>query len=426
MNNKTFTISEYGLISTEPCSHTSKKFTSVCVPLEAYEEFEAFAKTENGGKVLGFSGRGDQLKAKNYVGTIQTQRGYTLEILPKIYKQHEETASKSIFIELLRILYKLPSFKQVDTAHFHSENMPVLEIFIEMFLDEVGTIIKQGIKHDYVEKIENEYYLKGKLLVSGQIKHNHMHRERFYIRYDEYSPNRVENRLLKSTLKYLVGISNFHNNIRRARQYMEHLQMVDFSRNIDADFKKCHTGQRGMKHYENALIWAKIFLKKESFSRFSGESIAFAILYPMNQLFESYVEQWLWENESDIADIIITTVKDTFVKDTDDKVVTGVKPDYLIKIKNHIKIVADAKWKIINKNGDFKNKDFYQLFVYKHIYETMHSVENIELRLYYPKSDFLNEKKSYRYFCNSDITICPLDMNDLIKSQTQNKAKETT
>jgi len=414
MINKIFTISEYGFIGTDPSLQTSSKFVSACVPLEAYEEFEAFAKTEDGEKVLGFSGTGDRLKAKNYVGIIQTKRGYTLEILPKIYNQQEESLSKSIFLELLRILYKLPNFKQINTAHFHSVNMPILEIFIEMFLDEVSTIIQQGIKNDYIGKNENAYYLKGKLLVSEQIKHNHIHRERFYVNYDEYSSNRPENRLLKSTLKYLVSISSTYSNISRARQYLEHLQMITFSKNIDADFKRCNTRQKGMKHYRSALIWANIFLRKKSFSNFSGESIAFSILYPMERLFESYVEHWLWENEPDVSNVIVTTITDTFVKDAKEKEVAGVKPDYLIVKNNRVSIVADAKWKIIDKDSHFKNSDFYQLFAYKHIYETKHAIDNIELRLYYPKSNFLKEARVYQYFCNSSILIYPLDMCDIV------------
>ena len=424
MSHKIFIISEYGLVGTRYTLTSSKKFVSACVPTDAYEEFEAFAKTEDGGKVLGFVGSGDCLRAKNYVGTIQTKGGYTLEILPKIYNHQNEEESKSIFMELLRILYKLPNFKQIDTANFKSTEMPILEIFIEMFLDEVDIIIKQGVKSQYLGKDENLYYLKGKLLVSEQIKYNHLHRERFYVNYDEYSQDRAENRLLKSTLKYLMSISNTYSNISRARQYIEHLQMITYSQNFDADFKKCTTKQRGMNHYDRALIWAKIFLKKESFSNFYGESIAFSILYPMERLFESYVEHWLWVNEPDVQDVIVTTVRDSFVFGDSGKDVASVLPDFLIKKDNCINIVADAKWKMINKDGYFSNSDFYQLFAYKHIYENKHKVTDIKLRLYYPQSEYLQDREEYEYFCGSVITICPIDMSDIINNDNKGNINE--
>ena len=70
----------------------------------------------------------------------------------------------------------------------------------------VGIIIKKGIKSDYVGFEDNLFYLKGKLLINEQIKRNSVHKERFYVQYDEYNQNRAENRLIKSTLKLLSNI----------------------------------------------------------------------------------------------------------------------------------------------------------------------------------------------------------------------------
>jgi len=409
MKTKSCSISEYGLIGTDDFVTKYNSFVSAKVTNEVYQELEEFAKSDNGSCVFGFSGNGRYLQAKSYVGTIQTHSGFTVEILPKIYSQESESDSKEIFLELLRLLYNLPNFKQVDKANFQNIDMPILEIFITMFLQEVGMIIKRGLKSDYINKEENLFYLKGKLLVNEQLKRNYINKERFYINHDEYSQNRAENRLLKSTLRYLANISTSYENIRLIRQYLEHMQMITYSQNIHADFRACKIGTRGMSYYATALIWSKIFLKKESFSNFSGDSIAFSILYPMEKLFENYVEYWLIENELNVDEVFIPTIKETFVKN-----VFGILPDIVVKKDKVVKIVADAKWKIINQSSSFSQSDFYQLFAYKHIYEKKHD-NKIELRLYYPKSFFLQGIKSYSYFDNSKIDVIPLDMNELIK-----------
>lgn len=408
MCEKTYTISEFGLIGTDDRVINYNNYISVKVCEKLYKELEEFAKSDYGKDIFSFSGNGHYLQAKSYVGTIQTKSGYSIEILPKIYNDKNEDHSKEIFLQLLRMLYKLPSFKHIEKAHFQNEKMPLLEIFISMFLDEVSLILKKGIKSDYIPKSENLHYLKGKLLVNEQIKRNYIHKERFFVDYDEYTPNRVENRLIKSTLKYLLNISSSFENIRLLRMYQEHMYSVEYSKNYDMDFRSCKTNTRGMEHYKNALIWAKVFLKKESFSSFSGDTIAFSILYPMEKLFENYMEHILKEEYPNYT-VHAQNGEKTFVKEKDKKLF-GVRPDFILKEKDEIKIIADAKWKIIDENKNFSQNDFYQLFTYKHIYNPKKA-----LRLYYPLNEEFRKVKKFRYFdSNTKLLAIPVDMNKVL------------
>ncbi len=418
MNNQNkATISEFGLIGCE--IEPSNKFLSAGVVENFYKELESFAKTDKGKDVLQFTGNGKYLQAKSYVGTIQTTSGFMLEILPKTVSKNEEVnkekeieKSKQIFMKLLHLLYKLPNYKNIDSANFERiKNLEIFEIFIFMFLQEVGIIIKKGIKSDYVGCEDNLFYLKGKLLIKEQIKRNSIHKERFYVQYDDYNQNRAENRLIKSTLKLLSNISRDFENQRKIRQYMQHLNWIDLSLNIDKDFSMVKTG-RGMEHYKNALIWSKVFLKKESFSSFSGDTIAFAILYPMEKLFECFIEWWLEKRYSHLQ-IEAQNGGVDFVK----KLFT-VRPDFLIKKDNQAICVADAKWKLIEKDNDFSQSDFYQLFAYKHIFLKEQKenykddiCELMSLKIYYPKSDYLEKSRIFEYFEDEgNIKIVPLDI----------------
>ena len=409
MKNKA-TISEFGLIGIG--EKPSSKFLSTQVCSDFYKELESFAKTDKGKDVLQFTGNGRYLQAKSYVGTIQTTSGFILEILPKTVKDNDVEKSKQIFMKLLHLLYKLPNYKNIDSANFELiKNLEIFEIFIFMFLEEVGIIIKKGIKSDYVGQEDNLFYLKGKLLINEQIKRNTVHKERFYVQYDDYNQNRAENRLIKSTLKLLSNISRDFENQRKIRQYMQHLNWIDLSLNIDKDFSMVKTG-RGMEHYKNALIWSKVFLKKESFSSFSGDTIAFAILYPMEKLFECFIEWWLEKRYSHLQ-IEAQNGGVDFVK----KLFT-VRPDFLIKKDNQAICVADAKWKLIEKDNDFSQSDFYQLFAYKHIFLKEQKenykddiCELMSLKIYYPKSDYLEKSRIFEYFEDEgNIKIVPLDI----------------
>jgi 5-methylcytosine-specific restriction enzyme subunit McrC len=160
-----------------------------------------------------------------------------------------------------------------------------------------------------------------------------------------------------------------------------------------------------MEHYRNALIWSKVFLKKESFSSFSGDTIAFSILYPMEKLFECFVEWWL-EKEYPHLQIEAQNGGVDFVKG-----LFTVRPDFLIKKGDIVICVADAKWKLIEKDTDFSQNDFYQLFAYKHIFKEKEKCEKLALRIYYPKIEKVFEtSKVFRYFDNSGIILVPLDI----------------
>ena len=418
MKNKA-TISEFGLIGIG--EKPSSKFLSTQVCADFYKELESFAKTDKGKDVLQFTGNGRYLQAKSYVGTIQTTSGFILEILPKTVKDNDVEKSKQIFMKLLHLLYKLPNYKNIDSANFELiKNLEIFEIFIFMFLEEVGIIIKKGIKSDYVGFEDNLFYLKGKLLINEQIKRNSVHKERFYVQYDEYNQNRAENRLIKSTLKLLSNISRDFDNQRKIRQYMQHLNWIDLSLNIDKDFSMVKTG-RGMEHYKNALIWSKVFLKKESFSSFSGDTIAFAILYPMEKLFECFVEWWLEKRYLHLH-IEAQNGGVNFVK----KLFT-VRPDFLIKKDNQVICVADAKWKLIESDKEFSQSDFYQLFAYKHIFLKEQKenykdyiCELMSLKIYYPKSDYLEKSIIFEYFDNTEIKIVPLDIETKLLKESKN------
>ncbi len=423
MNNQNkATISEFGLIGWE--QKTSNKFLSAQIDKKYYDELESFTKTDKGKDVLQFTGNGKYLQAKSYVGTIQTTSGFILEILPKTVsknvednKEKEIEKSKEVFMKLLHLLYKLPNYKNIDSTNFERiKDLEIFEIFIFMFLEEVGIIIKKGIKSDYVGQEDNLFYLKGKLLINEQIKRNSIHKERFYVQYDDYNQNRAENRLIKSTLKILSNVSKNFNNQRKIRQYLEHMNWIDLSLNIDKDFSMVKTC-RGMEHYKNALIWAKVFLKKESFSSFNGDTVAFAILYPMEKLFECFVEWWL-EKKYLHLQIEAQNGGFVFVKKEDNKNLFTVRPDFLIKKENQVISVADAKWKLIEKDTDFSQSDFYQLFAYRHIFLKEQKenykddkCELVSLKIYYPKIEEIFEKSiEFQYFDDTKIKIIPLDI----------------
>ncbi|MGL5576718.1 5-methylcytosine restriction system specificity protein McrC, partial [Cetobacterium sp.] len=270
---------------------------NIAVNKETFEEIETFV-LQNSDHVqylkLGQNKRGKFLQAQNYVGIIQTKSGRTIEILPKITRLDEDEdieKSKKILLKMLRTLKDSP-FKTTKIANLKVEKMTLYEIFIKMFLEELSLLLKKGIKSNYIKKEDNLKYLKGRLKISDQIKKNSIHKERFAVEYDEFSPDRIENQIIKTTLDFLYKKCTTLTNKKRIREFKFVFEDIKPIYDYNSCFSKIKLG-RDMKNYEQVLKWCKIFLLNNSFSPYKGSEIAFALLFDMNKLFESYIGDYL-------------------------------------------------------------------------------------------------------------------------------------
>ncbi|WP_107776541.1 McrC family protein [Campylobacter concisus] len=348
---------------------------------------------------LGRDKKGDFLQAQNYVGIIQTKSGDSLEILPKIHdndngnnKEAVEN-SKRILLRMLKTLKNHP-FKNINIANLKSLNLPLLEIFISMFLDEVSKLVKIGIKSDYVELEDNLKFLKGKLKISEQIRKNIVHKERFYVCYQEFSIDRAENRLIKSTLEFLYRHSKSSRNQRLIREYLFIFDEISSSSDINADFSRLKLN-RQTKHYEQALLWSKIFLQNKSFSPYRGSDVAFALLFDMNVLFESYVGNFI---KKKLPNVILQHSEKHLVENPKS---FRLRPDIFLESK----FIADTKWKIIKSRDNISQADLYQLYSYGKKYECG------RLYLVYPRISGVDQKAmKFRYENNMWLNVLYFDL----------------
>ena len=389
---KEFILKEFEYLQYE--DNTKDNF----IKKETFDSLEKFVleneKTAQYLKITTKNGFGKVLQAQNYVGVIQTKDGTTIEILPKI-KNATTEKSKDILIKMLKTLKNSP-FKNLSVANLKSSKIPLFEIFISMFLEELTVLVRNGIKSDYISKEENLKFLKGKLKISEQIKYNTIHKERFFVQYEEFISNRVENRLIKTTLQFLYNKSKLNKNQQRIREFLFVFDEIEISHNIKTDFSKIKLN-RQMKDYEQVLLWCKTFLLENSFSPYRGNDVAFALLFDMNLLFESFVYSYL-KKSSNFQDIKSQDRTHHLAYEN------GIgrfrlKPDIVI---NGGKIIADTKWKILSEDKAYNGvlqDDMYQLYAYGTKYDNCEKIY-----LIYP-FDELIIKNSYNYFKNKELKL---------------------
>ena len=340
---------------------------------------------------------GKFIQARNYVGVLQTKSGLTIEILPKIADKNDAERSKAVFIKMLRTLKNFP-FKSSNLASLKTQNLPLLEIFISMFLCELEALVKNGIKSDYVAIEENLNFLKGKLNINEQIKRNSIHKERFYVGYSEFLNDIKINRIIKKTLKFLYKKSNSSKNQQKIRELLFIFDEVSECEDYKNFFAKLVI-TRQVKHYEQTLLWCKIFLLGNTFTPYKGDDLALALLFDMNALFESYV-----------GNFIKKSFPCTILQHSEKHLVENPKsfrlrPDIFLKDK----FIADTKWKIISSSNDISQADLYQLYAYGKKHECS------KLYLIYPKIEGV--KQEFMKFGYDDKMLLEILYFDLEKDE---------
>ena len=339
---------------------------------------------------------GKFIQARNYVGVLQTKSGLTIEILPKIANKNDAERSKAVFIKMLRTLKNFP-FKSSNLASLKTQNLPLLEIFISMFLCELEVLVKKGIKSDYVALEENLNFLKGKLNINEQIKRNSIHKGRFYVGYSEFLSDIKINRIIKTTLKSLYKKSNSSKNQQKIRELLFIFDEVSECEDYKNFFAKLVIN-RQVKHYEQTLLWCKIFLLNNSFTPHKGDDLAFALLFDMNALFESYVGNFI---KKSFPDTILQHSEKHLVEDPKS---FKLRPDIFLKGK----FIADTKWKIISSRDDISQADLYQLYAYG----KKHPCDG-KLHLIYPKIDDIRQKTmKFRYDDEMWLEILYFDLEE--------------
>ncbi|MCW6523600.1 McrC family protein, partial [Yersinia ruckeri] len=332
------------------------------------------------------------LQVQNYAGMLSTPHGFQLEILPKVGKNLTAVNASET---LLTMLSHLPGFRHIQTqqATLQAQRMPLLEIFISQFLHSVSQLLKQGLRSNYMSEQGNLSFMKGKLMLSAQLRHNVVSRHKFCVDYDDYMPDCVANRLLHSTLDKLLSLKLSSENQRWLYELRFAFDGIPLSRDIESDISSLRL-ERGMAHYTEPMAWAQLILRGMSPSALQGNAKAMSLLFPMEAVFESFVAQTLpyelpphlkVQSQVSTYSLVKHGLNDCF----------KLRPDLLIQSRQPVqtKMVMDTKWKLVNSSQQTKSlyglaqSDFYQMFAYGQKYLDGKG----EMYLIYPAHDDFNQ-----------------------------------
>lgn len=412
---KTIVVREYARLTTEPIEATLDRAT---ISPSAFEWLCNLSThfNKSGASLLQIENR-RWLKLDSYVGIVETPCGTLLEILPKHTEQASESSaetSRALLIKMLTVALDLP-VRTTDKTDIKTYPHPLLEWVMKQFTVSLEYLIKRGIRFDYHRLEEDQKYLRGQLDIVKQMRQPPGRQHIFPIRHDVFLSDRPENRLLKTAIMRVCRMTRQSDTWRLAHELAGLLAEVPNSRDKVNDFEQWKN-DRLMAHYQPIHPWCELILGEQMPLALRGKTHGISLLFPMEKLFERYVETQLYKLLP--AHLSLTAqAKDKSLCTHNNTNIFQLRPDFLIKKGKVNTHVLDTKWKLLSA-ADRKNKyglsqaDFYQMFAYGQKYLEADG----EMLLIYPRTSFfLNALPSFNFSSNLRLWVVPFDLeNDVM------------
>lgn len=307
------------------------------------------------------------VKFKQYVGVISVG-DIQIEVLPKADKkagEDDKATWEHHLLEMLQVVYKM-KVNLSSKADQQMKRSPVLDVFLNHFMDEVELIMHIGLVKAYRRVEDNRTSLKGRLVLSKHIIKNMVHQERFYVNYTTYDRNHVFNRLLCKALRIIPDISSNSYTTNRAKTLLFELPELDDIVATEALFDRL-TFDRKTEDYRNAMELARmILLNYMPNMSYRKDNSVIALMFDMNKLWEEYVCIMLRRQLPDCTVLAQSTKRFWYSATVGGKT---VRPDIVIMKDKSCIAVLDTKWKC-PPDGKPSDSDLKQMYVYHKYWDT--------------------------------------------------------
>lgn len=411
-------ISEFSIVRHKVDSQENEdNFNEIFLSERHFNSLKELAFSDKNQNLLQYAAKHgkEQIQVKNYVGVLEI-KDLTLEILPKIGKNSEKEARKAL-IKMLRALPNSP-FKTLGQAHLNLCHLPLFEIFIYAFFSELESLLKDGLIHSFEEVEKQQNFIKGKLIVSEQLKRNQLHAHQFHVSFDEFSPNFSLNTIIKSTLIFLEKYHFNKTNKNSFRRIIEIFNEIEPSKNIEQDFAIFEKNQQKLSNYKTLISWCKVFLSNRTFMPSVGSFRQSSLLFPSEILFENFVGKSIKKHFSDEFEVFLKTSTKHLIERHLERPKFRLIPDILLK-KQSDNIILDTKWKIVDSsksklNYGIDQSDLYQIYAYGKKYDCK------QLFLIYPTHENFREPlQVFDYEHNMSLIVLPFDVSNEVVSETE-------
>jgi 5-methylcytosine-specific restriction enzyme subunit McrC len=318
------------------------------------------------------------IKFNQFVGVIQVD-GLTIEIHPKADKDDDDSKWKGVLIKMLKACGRLKA-ESSGAAHVKRQHLNLLEVYFELYLLEVEALVRKGVIKKYRKQTHNTKALKGKLEFAGHIRHNAVHKERFYTTHQVYDSNHLLHQVLYKALTIAEQFTMGTRLNDLSNRVLLNFPNVD-SKTITAQQLNSITLNRKSSSYNDALELARLIILNYSPDISSGKEKMLSLLFDMNVLWEEYILKQLQKACHGIEIAVSGQESKSFWGNN------SLKPDVVLR-KGTQTFIIDTKWKRPKKSSASVS-DLRQMYAYCRFWDAEKAL------LLYPGEHSANKFRSY-------------------------------
>lgn len=370
------------------------------------------------------------LRLGNYVGYLQSPNGESIEILPKTTLE----ASAEV-VPLRQLLRRMLSAslgitpREANQAALQRSDQPLHEWIISEFLRHLADLVRKGLRFDYhLNEDEHSAFIRGQLNVTAQMRMPPGRGTRFHVRYAEFSPQRIENRLLRTALDWALKMARQGQSWRQANSLSHQLEDILPICGSTTQLMRQWSDDKYLFGYRAIKPWCQLILEQMNPDFQLGSHQGISLLFPMEKLYEGWVGCGLAGALHHDYQLIEQTKSQYLLE----HVPVGekssqrwflLKPDFLITGEQTV--VLDAKWKLLDSRADDSQRkyeisqpDLYQMFAYGQKY--LRGKGN--MMLIYPRHQyFATSLPVFRFDEDLSLWCVPFDLETgkLVKGEWQ-------
>ncbi|ACS32954.1 McrC family protein [Thermococcus gammatolerans] len=317
----------------------------------------------------------NKIKARHYVGFAAVDNVF-LQILPKVFKPKKEQTQETqedtwepilAFIRMLDMAYGL-KIKDHDLAYLQGRNLRpnLYEVFIYLFAKSLWSEVQRGYHREYVEVHREEKFLRGKLLMSRQIRKLPHQLNTFSVEVHELIEDNLLNRIFYASVREALRRTTWGLNRKLLGELMLAFDGITPIHLRTEHFERVHF-TRLNERFRRPFELAKLLFMPASGKGRSREVSGFFV--DMNKLFERFIERVLVRNLPPEYKLFYQESY-PFLKNQNG---SSQKPDYVVRKGNTPVVVLDAKYRELKER--IPSSDMLrQLYVYSRIwgYKTSH------------------------------------------------------
>ena len=334
------------------------------VPRDSADRLHALAERETGRlrmpqPVLTRTAR-PSLRAGQVVGVLSVP-GASVEILPKIGGEGDGAVRRAL-TRMLAVAWGLP-VADSEPALLATQQENLLEVLIRLFADRLLVAVRRGLPHRYRLREDDLPLLRGKLNVPRQLARYAIRADRLACRFDELSVDTPLNRVLKAAVVRLAASTRSSANSRRLAELAARFEFVGDSTDPIAEPVRL---DRTNTAFHRLHRMARLLLAGDWQSTTTGGVEGYALLFPMNELFEEFVGLTLRTALSPRPVYLQHTGR--YALEGSQQRLFALRPDIVVNGD----LVIDAKWKELKPDEHrlgVEPADVYQMLAYARAYE---------------------------------------------------------